>query len=192
VVFVGGLSHRQGCEPFVEPLLERLGERAALFVGPGWEKYGLPHQIVAYGELLNVIYNLGRVCINFHSAEQTQGERVRVDLNNRVFDLAMAGCLQVSDNTEGLRWHFREDEVVMAQTPNEWVDKVLAHIEAPEEQRLAIRQRARCRALADHTWSQRGRQLLDFIYLRLSAVERISACKSRAPRRRWFRSLFMD
>ena len=192
VVFVGGLSHRQGCEPFIEPLLKRLGQRPALFVGPGWEKYGLPSQIVAYGELLNVIYNLGRVCINFHSAEQKQGEQVRVDLNNRVFDLAMAGCVQVSDNTEGLRWHFRDDEVIMAETPNEWVDQVLTHIEAPEEQQQGIRQRAQRRALADHTWDQRGRQLLDFIYSRLTATERTSARKSPSSRLRWLRSLFID
>lgn len=192
VAFVGGLSHRRGYEPFIEPLLKRLGRRPALFVGPGWERYGIPGQLVAYGELLNVIYNLARVCINFHSAEQKRGEQVHVDLNNRVFDLAMAGCVQVSDNTEGLRWHFREDEVIMAESPKEWVDRVLTLIEAPEEQRQGIRQRARRRALADHTWDQRGRQLLDFIYSRLAAAEGTLARKNPSSRLRWLRSLFID
>ena len=45
--------------------LANLGHDSVLLVGPGWEGLGYPRQsvAVAWGPLLNVLYNLGRVCV---------------------------------------------------------------------------------------------------------------------------------
>jgi hypothetical protein len=118
VVFVGSLGHAPRRSEFLEPLMEALGSRPILCVGSGWQKYGMPEQLVAWGPVLNVIYNLGKVCINIHASSQVQGPDKQIDLNNRVFDLSMAGCCQVCDNPEAVRRCFENDEIASAQEPN--------------------------------------------------------------------------
>jgi hypothetical protein len=160
VVFLGGLHHRRSYQPYVEPLLKKIDLRRTLFIGGGWQKYGIPAQSVAYGPLVNVLYNLGRVCINLHAPEQCRGRREQLDANNRLFDLAMAGCVQVSDNPEAVRMHFDEGEVYAESTAGAWVERVMECLARPEEDLIAIRRAARARALAEHTWKARGASFL--------------------------------
>jgi hypothetical protein len=140
--------------------MKALGSRPVLCIGSGWQNYGIPEQLVAWGPLLNIIYNLGQVCVNIHGASQVQGADRQLDLNNRVFDLAMAGCCQVCDNPEAIRQCFGDDEVVAVREPKEWVEWVLfmldRHIEAE-----SYRQKALQRALRDHTWQRRATKFLE-------------------------------
>ena len=163
VVFLGGLRHRRGYQPYIMPLLARIDPGRMLLMGGGWEKHGIPAQCVAYGPLVNVLYNLGRVCINFHGLEQCRGAQRQLDLNNRVFDLAMAGCVQVCDNPEAVRRHFGATEVFAEATPEAWVARVLECLARPEEELAPMRAAARARALAEHTWAHRGRLFLSWI-----------------------------
>jgi hypothetical protein len=163
IVFVGGLKHRRGYQPYLEPLLGRLPRERLLFIGSGWEKYGLPAQSIAYGPLVNVLYNLARVCINFHAPEQMRGSKIQQDCNNRVFDLAMSGCLQISDNPDAVRMHFGPDEIFAEATPDAWVNRVLDCLSKPAAEFQALRQAARARALKEHTWFHRGQTLLSWI-----------------------------
>ena len=162
VVFVGSLEHAPRRSKFLKPLMEALGSRPILCVGSGWQKYGMPEQLVAWGPVLNVIYNLGNVCINIHASSQVKGPDKQIDLNNRVFDLAMAGCCQVCDNSEAVRLCFGNDEVASAQEPHEWVERVLFLLDHPAEAE-ALRHKALRRAQSDHTWSQRASEFIKII-----------------------------
>jgi len=140
-------------------LMKQIGSRNLLCVGTGWQKYGIPNQLVAWGSLLNVIYNLGKVCVNVHTDAQILGQEKQLDLNNRVFDLAMAGCCQISDNSEAVRFVFREDEVVATNEPQAWIDCVIDLIDHPVEAE-SFRRKALQRALCDHTWLARATEFL--------------------------------
>ena len=132
VVFVGSLAHAPRRLSFLEPLIKAVGQKSFLFVGSGGQEYGFPEQLIAWGALLNLIYNLSCVCVNIHTSSQVKGKNLQVHLNNRVFDLAMAGCCQVCDNSEAVKLCFDEDEVICAKTPSEWVDQVLFMLAHPE------------------------------------------------------------
>jgi spore maturation protein CgeB len=163
VVFLGGLQHRRGYQPYIEPLLKKIDRQRLLFIGGGWEKYGIPIQSIAYGPLVNVLYNLARVCINFHAPEQCRGMLTQLDVNNRVFDLAMAGCVQVSDNPEAIHRHFAPTELFAEPTPDAWVARVLDCLARPDNELAPRRAAARARALTEHTWMHRGRTFLSWI-----------------------------
>ena len=162
IVFVGSLDHAPHRLLFLEPLLKSLGSRNFLFIGSGWQKYGIPEQLVAWGPLLNAIYNLGRVCINIHTDEQSQGENQGIDLNNRVFDLAMAGCCQVCDNPDAIKRCFDENEVATAKNPEDWVEQVFSILDDPARAE-SMRQNAFRRAMRDHTWHQRAGEFLEIL-----------------------------
>jgi len=163
VVFLGGLHHRQNYQPFIEPLLAKIPIDRLLFIGTGWKKYGIPPQSVAYGPLVNILYNLGRVCINFHAPEQMRGPADQLDVNNRLFDLAMAGCVQVCDNPQAVASFFTPAEIFAEATPGAWVARVLDCLALPDSQLAPRRHAARAKALAQHTWTHRGRTLLGWI-----------------------------
>lgn len=163
VVFVGGLDHRQGGVEYITALAQRVHLDQCLFVGSGFDKFGVARQQVAYGPAINVLYNLGRVCVNFHSTEQKQGARLRSDLNNRVFDLAMAGRAQVCDHPAAVRECFPGDEIAVAEDPQEWAGLVAGLLAMPSTARDDLGSRARAVALASHTWCHRGQVFLEHL-----------------------------
>jgi hypothetical protein len=175
LAFLGGLEHRRGYQPYIEPLLKQLDPRRLAFLGGKWQhKYKIPvtevHGLTAdappaphRAPLVNQLHNLARVCINFHAPEQMRGPKIQLDCNNRVFDLAMAGCLQVSDNPDAVRMHFGPDEVFAEATPETWVNRVLDCLSKPPAEFTAMRQAARERALNEHTWFHRGQTMLSWI-----------------------------
>lgn len=155
VVFVGSLEHAARRNTFLQPLIKALTNRPFMCIGTGWQQYGIPEQVIAWGPLLNTIYNLGRVCINIHTKSQVQGKELQLDLNNRVFDLALAGCCQVCDNPEAVRTCFNKDEVAATENPKEWVELVLHMLSHPLDVE-AYRKKALFRALKDHSWHKRA------------------------------------
>jgi len=174
VAFLGGLQHRRGYQPYIEPLLKQLDPSRLAFVGGGWQKYKIPTQSV-HGltadspgpperiRLTNKLYNLAKVCINVHAPEQTRGAAIQLDSNNRLFDVAMAGGVQVSDNPDAVHMHFDDAEVLTAADPAGWVRLVLENVAKPASQTAALRAAARKRALAEHTWKHRGETFLSWI-----------------------------
>lgn len=161
VVFVGSADSGTGRHHYVELLSRVAGDCRLLFLGSGWERYGFPCQSIAWGDLLNVVYNLAHVCINISNDEQKVADR-RLDANNRLFDLAMAGCFQVSNAPQVVRRYFDETEVVAVDPPDQWVSVILDYLECPEKAE-PFRTAALRRALAEHTWQHRAKQLLELI-----------------------------
>lgn len=156
VVFVANARSGAGRHAYVEALLAELGRDRVLLVGPGWEGLGYPSQSVAWGPLLNAIYNLGRVCVNVHNLEQWSTPSLRLDANNRLFDLAMAERPQVCVASATAAEFFTRDEMAVADTPQEFVSEVDRLLADPKERR-AMAVRARERAMRDHSWDPRAR-----------------------------------
>jgi hypothetical protein len=166
VTFVGNAHSGTGRYQYFDTLFKKLADRKILLVGPGWERYGFPRQTIVWGELLNAVYNLSHVCINISNDNQKEGPTRRLDANNRLFDLAMAGCFQVSNAPQVVRQYFDEKQVVAVDPVDEWVETILHYLDHPEETepyRLAARQRA----LAEHTWNHRAEKFLSMIELHL-------------------------
>ena len=174
VVFVGSLEHAPRRILFFESLMKQIGSRNLLCVGTGWQKYGIPNQLVTWGSLLNVIYNLGKVCVNVHTDTQILGQEKQLDLNNRVFDLAMAGCCQVCDNPDAVRFCFDDDEIVATNDPKEWAKRVI-HLVDDSQSAERLRQKVFLRAHRDHMWSHRAKEFLGYILTRLPRWQPVSA-----------------
>jgi hypothetical protein len=162
LVFVGGLEHRVGTDAFVERLLASAGGGRDLLLCTGGERFGIPTQTASWGEVLNLVYNAAKVGVNVHSREQKRGPAQQQDVNNRLFDLAAAGCFQVSDNVTAVRELFGEDEVLAFDDAAQWIEAARHYCRHPDEAD-EHRRRARDRVMRDHTWTHRGRTLLGWI-----------------------------
>lgn len=167
IVFFGNAGSGTGRHNYVEPLMRAINKERVLLVGPGWERYGFPSQSIAWGPLLNTVYNLAHVCINISNDEQKIGSDARLDANNRLFDLSMAGCFQVSNAPQVVRRYFSESEVVAVDSPSDWVDAVLYYVNHPDETK-PFKLAARRRALDEHTWVHRAQKFLKMIETHLS------------------------
>jgi len=162
-VFVGNADSGIGRHQYIRPLLKALDGKDVLFLGSGWEAYGYPFQTVAWGKLLNIIYNLSHICLNISNDEQKNAVGApRMDANNRLFDLGMAGCFQISNAPQLVSHYFDESEVVAIDSPTEWVDAVRHYLDRPAEME-PFRKAAHKRALADHDWKNRARAFVNEI-----------------------------
>jgi glycosyltransferase involved in cell wall biosynthesis len=164
VIFVGNATSGVGRYRYTKLLMEKAKEKnwEILLIGAGWERYGHPFQIVAHGKLLNIIYNLGKVCLNVHNDIQYSGQDRQMDANNRVFDLAMAGCFQINNAKDLIGKYFTEEEVVAFDEPVkliEQIDYFLQH----EDERAEMSRRSMQKANAQHTWNNRASDFIRVI-----------------------------
>jgi spore maturation protein CgeB len=113
----------------------------------------------------NKIFNATGININLHSSSERDGVDPTGDfVNPRTFELAAAGGFQLVDERSLLAECFEaEREVVTFRNPRELKEKIAYYTDRPAE-RQAIADRARARALRDHTYDQRIRQMLSIIY----------------------------
>jgi hypothetical protein len=154
VVFVANANSGIGRQRFIDALMKRIEPDRMQLVGPGWERYGVPAQSVAWGPLLNALYGLGRVCVNLHNDEQSLGGTVQVDANNRLFDLAMAGRPQVCNAPAVVEHYFSQEEVPSYADPDAWAEAVVSLV-SNAAAASAVAGAAQARALREHTWDAR-------------------------------------
>lgn len=164
IAFLGNANSGFGRDRYIKRLVEyaKTNNLDVFLAGSGWDKFGYPYQIVKHGTATNEIYNSAKICINIHNDRQYAGMDKEMDANNRLFDLAMASCCQVSNGEHMVAKYFNTDEVATADNPDEWISKIdflLKH----EAERLAIASKARMRALAEHTWEKRASDFIQFI-----------------------------
>jgi glycosyltransferase involved in cell wall biosynthesis len=164
ITFLGNANSGFGREQYIDSLVKysKVNNLNLFLAGAGWEKYGYPYQIIRHGAETNLVYNSSKICINIHNDRQFAGIDKEMDANNRLFDLAMAGCCQVSNGENMVSRYFNKDEVITADDPNEWIKKIDFYLKN-EEEREKVCIKARERALNEHTWSKRADEFTKII-----------------------------
>lgn len=116
------------------------------------------------------LYSSAKICINIHS----RGEDIKdhVILNERTFKIPACGGFEICDFVPPLRNYFTEDEMVMANPPagggdwvKDWFEKIDYYLKHDAE-RKAIQERGTARALRDHTYLNRVRQMFEMLGVR--------------------------
>lgn len=111
------------------------------------------------------IFSASDININLHSSTERDGVDPFGDfLNPRTFELAASGAFQLVDTRSLLPEAFEiGQEIATFSNTRELKEKIVHYLENPEERRHMV-QLARARALRDHTYTQRIRQMLSIIY----------------------------
>lgn len=118
------------------------------------------------------IFNATQVNLNLHSSVTAKELVTGGDfVNPRTFELAMCGAFQLVDGRSLLPELFGPDELATFTDMEGLKDGVRRFLAAPEE-RKAYAERARSRALKDHTYQARMRTLLAFLEERLEGWPR--------------------
>lgn len=123
--------------------------------------------------------------INLHSSHERDGVDPFGDfLNPRTFELASAGAFQLVDKRSLLSECFEEGkEIVTFNSAAELKQKIRYYLDRPEECRQ-IAERARKRALSEHTYQHRIKQMLSIIY-----SSKFEQLKTRLDNSHWQRML---
>jgi spore maturation protein CgeB len=111
-----------------------------------------------------------KITLNLHSSTSHPGIDPNCDaINPRVFEIAACGGFQLCDPCKGLENYFDfESELPVYRDLHELRQQIDYYLAHPDE-RQAIAQRARERALSEHTYEKRAQQMLDLILERHGA-----------------------
>jgi hypothetical protein len=164
IAFLGNANSGYGRSRYITRLIDytKSNKLNIFLAGSGWDKFGYPYQIVKHGVDTNLIYNSAKICINIHNDRQYAGIDKEMDANNRLFDLAMAECCQISNGERMISKYFNNDEVIVADDPEAWIKKIDYYLNN-EIERKAISINAHNRALKDHTWEKRAMDFIQYI-----------------------------
>lgn len=156
VVFAGTATTRR------EALLSSLVEYGLAIWGPGWRRTSL--RDYCRGEQLQTdefvrAYAGASVAVNIHHTADGRDSR-EASCNQRLFEIASIGVLQVTDRRDDLpRWFVPDDEVLVFEDPDHLkriVEDSLQDLAAAERIATAARQRL----LSEHTYMHRMQVLL--------------------------------
>lgn len=81
------------------------------------------------------VYNQAIVCPNFHGDYQKGEFRM---LNERTFQILASGGFEVCDYVPGIARFFRNEDLLIAKTPEEWVDQVKYFVKNPSRRESYI------------------------------------------------------
>ncbi|MEZ4456845.1 MAG: glycosyltransferase [Gemmatimonadales bacterium] len=143
-------------EPCRETALAGLAGLGLSVWGPDWPNGPL------YGDDFVRAFSNAAVALNVHQFFGEPADRgwYGTGANRRVFELAAIGTVQLVDAKADVLRHFVPDqEVVLFDSP-ESLRLRAAELLADGTARTAIAERARRRALAEHTWAHRLTELL--------------------------------
>jgi spore maturation protein CgeB len=115
-------------------------------------------------ELFAKIASASKINLNLHSSTFCEGVDPHCDaINPRVFEIAACGAFQLCDPCLGLDKLFDFDtELPVYRDLRALRAKIDHFLENPDD-RTAFAQRARARALRDHTYENRAAQMLDIL-----------------------------
>jgi len=117
----------------------------------------------------NQLYASAKICINIHERGENINIQDHLILNERTFKIPACGGFEICDFVPPLRRYFTEDEMVMADEKNgNWVDDWFEKIDyyvTHEADRKLIQTKGTERALRDHTYLNRMRQILELLGL---------------------------
>ncbi|MFW6078653.1 MAG: CgeB family protein [Gemmatimonadota bacterium] len=137
---------------------ERHPDRTFLLGGNGWETKRLPDNVRRLGHVPTGRHNAlncsARLVLNVHrTAMAANGYSPAT----RMFEAAGAGACQITDAWEGIERFFEPGEEVLVARGGAEVGELLEAVDA--ERAAAIGRAARARALRDHTYGRRARQV---------------------------------
>jgi spore maturation protein CgeB len=116
-------------------------------------------------ELFAKIVAASKVSLNLHASTTHPGVDPNYDaLNPRVFEIAACGGFQLCDPCIGLEQFFDPDTEIPTYRSLPELRERLSHFLGKPDERAAIAERARARALRDHTYEHRARQMLDCLF----------------------------
>lgn len=108
------------------------------------------------------IFNATKVNLNLHSSIHADRLVSHGDfINPRTFELAACGAFQLVDKRSLMSEAFDGDELATFDSMDGLIERIGHYLNAPEE-RAAIAERSRQRVLAEHTYANRMRALLEF------------------------------
>jgi len=138
--------------------------------GPGWERARELHRFIQCStevdaETAAKIYTASAINLNLHSSSHTAGVAPGGDfVNPRTFELAACRAFQLTDERTELAELFSiGSEIITFRDVVDLREKIDYYLAHPAE-RLEVAERARLRALSDHTFAIRMRQMLRSIY----------------------------
>jgi len=117
--------------------------------------------------LASAFYNGAKIVINHHREisfihNQNSLHVQSKSINNRTFEISSCGAFQLIDYKEDLYNQYEGDEVIHYRTPTECINKINSFINE-EDIRKMIANKARLRALSNHTWNLRVATIMDII-----------------------------
>jgi spore maturation protein CgeB len=159
--------------PYRERFLREIAHYPLRIWGPGWRRAADPRvrALVAGGSVWGreklAIYSGARLSLNLHHPMNDI-----VGVNTRAFELAAAGACQVVDLKDDIAALFKPGEEIIGFRDLAELRRVLDdYLRHPDETR-AIGDRARRRALAEHTLRHRLDEILSVMEARFGAIER--------------------
>ncbi|MBP8131157.1 MAG: glycosyltransferase [Candidatus Hydrogenedentes bacterium] len=122
-----------------------------------------PEQRFTSEEFMKIVAG-SRISLNLHSSNRSEGVDPGCDaINPRVFEIAAAGGFQLCDPCIGLESHFDFNTELPVFTSLSELRRKIDYFLAHPAEREQVAQRARDRALRDHTYERRAQQMLDLI-----------------------------
>ncbi len=106
----------------------------------------------------NALYSSAKIALNFHELDPNGGYSHLI-LNQRTFKIPACGGFELCDDVPVLRKYFADNEVVIAETKDDW-GRLIEYYLTHESERKAIAAKGTARALRDHTYHNRVVQLL--------------------------------
>lgn len=105
-----------------------------------------------------------KINLNLHSSTVHDGVDPECDaINPRVFEIAACGGFQLCDPCKGLDVLFDFDTELPVYRDLEELRAKIDHFLRRPEERAAFAERARARALGEHTYKHRAQQMLDIV-----------------------------
>lgn len=105
------------------------------------------------------LYSSAKICLNFHEREE-DGSQPHYIVNQRTYKIAACGGFQICDYVPAIRKYFSEDEVVMANDPDDWFKKIDYYFNN-ETERSRIKNNAAKTAENMHTYRNRVLQVIE-------------------------------
>jgi len=117
-------------------------------------------RIVIPPEEENLLYSSAKISLNFHEREP-DGSQPHHILNQRTFKIPACGGFELCDYVPALRKYFTENEVIIARLDaNDWFEKIDYYLKH-DKKRVAIQNAGTKRALKDHTYCNRVKQVIN-------------------------------
>lgn len=111
------------------------------------------------------VFNASDINLNLHSSSERDGVDPTGDfVNPRTFELAAAGAFQLCDHRSLLPELFEVGKEIVTFTDLNDLKEKIAYYQAHPEERRAIAEAGRARALRDHSYERRYEEMLSIIY----------------------------